>query len=870
MISDVTTILTELLERSGINSISLPADDLMKRQGEILLMNEVSIELDVVNDFTESVRNEYSAIVGTDPNNVTANDGALLPYITNQRESAYLLLELLQRGYGKVVAVKLPDGSLKKYRVAQANRSVIKGSKGSDLMVVNRLAPIASQLVSAEVGDFIELPKIGEVEVVAVDLLDRSQQCDHNDFSKIDFSSTAIDETLVLKQLKHSFAMWLERWQDVSDHEEQHRDAALTVAEENQEENEYVSEEISLGSSFYTRTTRQQEELLGRRRGGLVIVEGIAGSGKTSVALGRLKVLHDAQFGYDEDGEHQSDNFFAHKHEMVGFVRHAQLVEYLKTTIDELNLSGIPVKEFKELQIQLVQRRAQILQLKMPGTKGGSYTRAPDGVKAKSPEGQMAWLKLVEREMLQLFLRQIRERLQENKNWCATYFAKEKAKDPAGFVSKATYFDSRDVGEVDFQALMEQAWKFAEAEMESFANGFKSEPRYFSLDRFIVRIKAVYDKIYDIVEEKSIWHLDSSKNWTSKPSAGYLGSGYTPFRGSSFSGRLVFSQIKRMREQFREQVRQILHAESRDEGRWLPKLADWYREVIDSESLKKVAHAEMLNNIRDRLDNKHLTAVDINLLLAISQIMSRDHDYRDDDQKRLVAALSSPKFYSSVFIDEVQDFQEIEVFLMSSMADPERGAVTVVGDFMQQLYDGTVKDLGACFPYAQPSEKISAQLTENKRQIPNLAAFSSNIRRKIGDKSVAVQVVPDNIPELIHQSLLESEIGERIGEMIASISSSKSICVISPTASIAHIVEVSAKPHIEALFRETKFSSDNRDLVKRFYVHFTEPRPTKGLEFDVVVVTHFNQFDFFKELDAHGAYVAVTRAKEKLILLDII
>ena len=336
------------------------------------------------------------------------------------------------------------------------------------------------------------------------------------------------------------------------------------------------------------------------------------------------------------------------------------------------------------------------------------------------------------------------------------------------------------------------------------------------------------------------------------------------------SGRQAFSQIKRMREQFREQVRQILHAESGDEGRWLPKLADWYREVIDSESLKKVANAEKLNNIRDRLDNKHLTAVDINLLLAISQIMSRDHEYRDDDQKRLVAALSSPKFYSSVFIDEVQDFQEIEVFLMSSMADPERGAVTVVGDFMQQLYDGTVKNLGGCFPYAQPSEKTSAQLTENKRQIPNLAAFSSNIRRQIGDKSIAAQVVPDNIPELIHQSLSESEIGERIGEMIASISSSKSICVISPTATIAHNVEVSAKPHIEALFRETKFSSDNRDLVKRFYVHFTEPRPTKGLEFDVVVVTHFNQFDFSKELDAHGAYVAVTRAKEKLILLDVI
>jgi hypothetical protein len=52
-------------------------------------------------------------------------------------------------------------------------------------------------------------------------------------------------------------------------------------------------------------------------------------------------------------------------------------------------------------------------------------------------------------------------------------------------------------------------------------------------------------------------------------------------------------------------------------------------------------------------------------------------------------------------------------------------------------------------------------------------------------------------------------------------------------------------------------------------VHFTEPRPTKGLEFDVVIVTHFDQFDLDDELAAHGAYVAVSRPRERLVLLNV-
>ena len=203
------------------------------------------------------------------------------------------------------------------------------------------------------------------------------------------------------------------------------------------------------------------------------------------------------------------------------------------------------------------------------------------------------------------------------------------------------------------------------------------------------------------------------------------------------------------------------------------------------------------------------------------------------------------------------------------MADPARGAVTVAGDFMQQLYAGTVVNLQSCFPYAQSSELKPARLTENKRQVPNLAAFSANFRRKLGDTSIQVQVVPDNVPELQRETILEADLGERIGQIVGNISTSKSIAVISPSSTLAADVEKRARPFVQAFFREPHYSTDNRDLVKRIYVHFTEPRPTKGLEFDVVIVTHFSTFDLKDPIQAHAAYVAITRPREQLVILEV-
>jgi len=204
---------------------------------------------------------------------------------------------------------------------------------------------------------------------------------------------------------------------------------------------------------------------------------------------------------------------------------------------------------------------------------------------------------------------------------------------------------------------------------------------------------------------------------------------------------------------------------------------------------------------------------------------------------------------------------------MTSMADPQRNAVTVVGDFKQQLYAGTVRELAACFPYAQPSELQAATLEENKRQHPALAEFSARLRSAItalGTASAPSAQVSRQLEEL---RVSEQDLACRLADIVADIPNTKSIAVIAPNAELAQQLEAAARPYIESQFRETRFSFDNRDLVKRLYVHFTEPKPTKGLEFDVVIAPYFNRFDLHEPLQAHAAYVTVSRPRERLVLI---
>src|SRR5438067_12156610 len=73
MNAETTGVLTKVLERHSVETVSLPAPDLHKRRGQILLMDEVSAELHAVSSFADQVRSEYSRIAGTSIANAVAD-----------------------------------------------------------------------------------------------------------------------------------------------------------------------------------------------------------------------------------------------------------------------------------------------------------------------------------------------------------------------------------------------------------------------------------------------------------------------------------------------------------------------------------------------------------------------------------------------------------------------------------------------------------------------------------------------------------------------------------------------------------------------------------------------------------------------------
>jgi hypothetical protein len=832
----VDTLVPELDVNEVIPEIEAKHD-------EILVIAEAADELRTLDLFQEKVDFELLQKRTVDPANAVINAGSVKLKF-NQNAEIAMLEELKQRGYGKVVTVKTPKGELKKYRIAQANYSVINAMDGEPIRVVNRMAPVAGLLVSAEVDDEFVLPQVGEVTVVAVDLLDRYEMGELDNFSRMQYWSnclttyeTAGDDftPLILHNLKQQLARWRTGYIEGSTSSSQQESIQVFTEDSN----------ASLGSSFYTRTTKAQEELLRRPRRGIVIVEGIAGSGKTSVALGRVKALHDARIEtYDEP----ADMFFADKSKMVGFVLHKQLVNYLEQTVIDLNLAGMKVIEFKELQNNLIRQRGGVLQLKIPGNPSGIFARTT--AKEHWFESTMPWLHAIDQLMTLHYLSKVDQNLKR------------------GIGAWLTQRLTTKSINIDYAKLVVIAWEIATREFaSSYAFLQKRKSSGFFSEGLVKSLKDVYLKFSDLVSENARWYyIDNT--WQLKAPEGQIHIPQEPFNGRGF-GREQTQWLKQFRQDIRTEFRKALLLDNAEIDS--PKLTSWYADILGNpESNLEAKFGEGIKVIKERINQQKVADADINLLLAIAHLMSKGNQYSDDDQSRLASYLSEPNFYSAVFIDEVQDFTEIQVFLMAEQADPQRRAVTVVGDFKQQLYPSTVSDLGRCFPKASSHERESALLDENKRQTKNLASFSARFREKIGGSSgkvIAEPIFQDK--ELTSIECGEDELRQKVLDLIIETDGNKSIAVICPTNDQARQLESRLREDIQQNFRESQYSEDHRDLNKSLYVHFTVARPTKGLEFDVVIAPYFNHYDLSDHLQANSAYVTVSRPRERLHLIEL-
>lgn len=235
--------------------------------------------------------------------------------------------------------------------------------------------------------------------------------------------------------------------------------------------------------------------------------------------------------------------------------------------------------------------------------------------------------------------------------------------------------------------------------------------------------------------------------------------------------------------------------------------------------------------------------------------------------------LREQSYYRSVFIDEVQDFTEQQIFLMAEQASPKYHSVTLVGDMHQQLHRGNVEDLDACFPY-HPLNKYL--LKENKRQErqPQLAATSMLFRAMVqNDNRLHELELMDKWQEQALQGNSKQFYDVNLAEVDAHLVKAlkdqphgRTVAVICPTLDLAATLENRIRDQLISNTSRSSHVADRIDLAKKYLVHFSCPDHIKGLEFDTIIYAGMEHIDWNDSLQVNKAYVTISRPRKQLLM----
>ncbi|MBU6260046.1 MAG: ATP-binding domain-containing protein, partial [Burkholderiales bacterium] len=726
-----------------------------------------------------------------------------------------------------------------------------------------------------------------------------------------------------------------------------------------------------LSERFFTHQTEEQNQVISRSPLGPMFVEGVAGSGKTSAALGRTKMLttFNAASVVDEQtfrdllgpGQDYWSAEFAGQFSQeasVGFVRTGELIQYLQETCRRIDLPDLPVQEFKELQARLRDHRKLTRSL-VPGRR---WSGATDKVEAHEAT-TMAWLHATEQAIARRQAEQLLQTL-------PTVAEIEEAFEPE---------DRSKVARVISPALSLLGELLSEVSV-----ALRDPPRdgAFALDRLALRLSNVISEVRRrVTGPRLIWtHVGSATfhaadennlarqlvgakaalylrtgqrlvfvddNGPTDASLQLLGLGGEPLawgadtKGLLDAGQVVVRDVSgknyrglasdinhlflrllpeatdriyttvgdRLRPLSREQgwgrakLRMLPAApavadddepEEEAEGTAEPAtpgqprsatpdavfarmvkkrlfasltaLPDLYLDALRSGS-KHFPFPALAQEVQTRLEQFKLADQDIDLLLCVAHLVGRGL------KQGGLPSLREPTFYQAVFIDEVQDFTEQQVYLMVEQSNPRYRAITVVGDFAQKLHHGTTIDLRACFP-AQSLPIV--RLSENLRQsnAPGLALFSALFRTHFfGD--------PAPSDDLRAKALAAGRNLERpnfvvlpqradqdwaIVQTLRSTRRSQTVAVLFPNSHLAAATFKRVEPQLRALLIDAELS-ETVNLARRHVRHFADVANAKGLEFDVVIVAGADEFNLDQASQVNRLYVGVTRARCALTLL---
>lgn len=713
---------------------------------------------------------------------------------------------------------------------------------------------------------------------------------------------------------------------------------------------------IGLNQNFYLNPTEEQMAVMASNtKAGPMLVEGIAGSGKTCAALGRAKTLCDLLMGGNSQLE-QTD-FFSQE-SSVGFVRTGELVQYLKATCNELGLSHLPIQEYKELQVALREQRD--VEIRYPSGKKSNSPRYKLDINAgeiNQNETDMRWLNAVDSSLFSCVVNHVIDaisdakleaNLQVSKPFsvaAAQHVLEEIVADlkirlgqllssptPGAFKcenainsitktlsasdskwfsnhsywsldnnSKWTPFDSvdnvlqhhRNLGGLFLnQSATQYGFQLStEEELSIFIERCNGEVTF---EERIITDSSTWDELSEI--QRSYSHQDKQnriKGLTAIPSRvmsvqlkGRMGERTviatvvskenlyilaTDYKlhviSPTFNGPAVLpnplTSYPVQRSGSKVRLSSLFKAQIWQRAFEKLYLTDIYRDALLQ------AKPNAASTIR--LKAQTLNYADIDNLLVFAHLLSKGQQ----EQAHVPSRWCELSYYRSVFVDEVQDFTEAQIFLMAQQADPQYNAVTMVGDMRQQLGQGQAKAIKNCFPKASVTEFL---LKENKRQEfkPTLQALSQLFRAQIQqdhrlitseeERSQYVSALGQGDGLYVKDSK-QVDVEQYILDAIAAQPTGRTIAVVCPHSGMATSLEGSLRlPLAQGDFRES-YVADKVDLSKKYLVHFSTPEHVKGLEFDTVCLVGIDSVDWSNEVEVNGVYVALSRPRKELHIL---
>lgn len=393
-------------------------------------------------------------------------------------------------------------------------------------------------------------------------------------------------------------------------------------------------EDAALGAQFFTHTTRRQEQAIRAVRG-VTIVHGIAGTGKTSVALGRLKFFANFRSGehLGEYGLNPNDWTDFDAPDMVGFVLSPSLVQYLKRTADDLELTGMKILDFDEFRDQERQARRLF---------GRLYKRSPE--RNSLIQQSLKWLLAIDVV-------------------ASAQIADSMESVLAEALAKPDTPDGNAIGDRRWLELETQLWKAGPLRArvvglirrlrgrdESGAGSFKLQGIARSVD-VDVRLSDRETASLSLGERRAV-------------------------REAILNIALRFFRLLNPTEMF------------------IAASGNHLLDQVLEESLRDSSAISLAQQAAQRLEKRLITDDDIVAALCLNAVTCEGFE-RDIADIPYIRSFADK---IAVFIDEYQDFSEQQMLLMSSRAKIKYRQVTVAGDASQRLHRVGISNVSDVFP----------------------------------------------------------------------------------------------------------------------------------------------------------------------------